>query len=430
MPTVTSFAISQTMAQPPPTVTPDDAAPDPHSEGARFALLLGRALHIYGAPATRLESVVTKVGAELGFGVNVFSLPTALFVSFDVPGEDGFAHLFRMHRSEQDFDKLARLDAIWNDVVLHRRSAGDASAEIYRIDEEPPRYGRVATTLALSVTSAVGVVFYGGGLDDMGIAALCGLALSLCLMVAAGRERLIGLVELVGAGLVSTLAVVGVHFAGVGNPDIITLAGIITLLPGFMLTTSIAELAQRNVVSGTARLAYSALIALMLGFGVLAGRKVGVMLVGDVASADAVGMPPTWLGPLAVAVAGVMIGVLFQAQKRDLLPITLAVLLPYIAMRSGIDRLGPELGVFIGALIAGVVSNLYARVFDRPATITRLPGILVLVPGSLGLLSITQLVGGDAVGGVEQLVHTLSTAFSLVVGLLFSNAIISPRKAL
>lgn len=410
--------------------TPANAAPDLASDAARFTLLLGRALHIYGTPATRLEAVVTKLASELGFGVEVFALPTSLFVSFDVPGEEGRAHLFRMHRSEEDFDKLARLDALWNGVADGRMSPREGIAEIHRIDEAPPLYGKLATCVAFAAVSAGGVVLYGGGVESMGVGAACGLVLSLFLIAAAGRARLVGLVELIGAALVAVVATLGVHVGGVGDPDVVALAGIIVLLPGFMLTTAISELAERNVVSGTARLAYSGLVTLMLGFGVLAGRAAGEEFVGRVEAAASATSAPAWLTFLAVAVAGVMIGVIFQAQRRDLLPIAFAVLAPFAVLRAGADRLGPELGAFVGALLAGVISNVYARTVDRPATITRIPGILVLVPGSLGFLSITELMRGDAVAGVERTVATLTTAFALVVGLLASNAIVSPRKAL
>ena len=123
---------------------------------------------------------------------------------------------------------------------------------------------------------------------------------------------------------------------------------------------------------------------------------------------------------------------LFQAQKRDLPWVTLAVFAPFLALQAGMAELGRELGVFLGALIAGAGSNLYARAFDRPATITRLPGILVLVPGSLGFLSITELMkdGGDPLRGLQDGFAVFVVALALVTGLLVSNAIIPPRKAL
>ncbi len=408
----------------PPTDLPAD-----QREGVRFALKLGRALHIYGASATRLEAVMTVLSNELGLRGHFMSMPTALLASFDLPGEDGFAHLFRLQRNELDFDKLTRLDQLWNGVVAGRMTPAEGLRAIDRIDEEPPLYGRALVIACFAISSGAASSFFGGGPDEMLLATVCGLMLGVFLTLAGSQRVLIGLHELLGAGLVSLTAVLLSRALGTGDVDVATLAGIIVLLPGFTLTTAVGELAQKNVVSGTARLAWSGLLLMMLGFGVLAGRRLGELLVG-LPAATAAEAWPAWVQPVALMVAGITLGLLFQGQKRDLPWITLAVLLPYLGMKAGIDQLGPELGVFLGALIVGAGSNLYARVLDRPAMVTRLPGILILVPGSLGFLSITDLMEGDPLTGLRQGFQVLVTAFALVSGLLMSNAVVPPRKAL
>ncbi|MBC8404469.1 MAG: threonine/serine exporter family protein [Planctomycetes bacterium] len=168
---------------------------------------------------------------------------------------------------------------------------------------------------------------------------------------------------------------------------------------------------------------------MMLGFGVMGGRHLAELMVGTPPLVDVVAWP-VWVQPVALTVVGIALGILFQANLRDLPWITIAVLVPYLALETGIAQLGPEIGVFLAALLAGAGSNLYARVFDRPATITRLPGILILVPGSIGFLSITELMKGDPLIGLEQGFRMFVTALSLVSGLLVSNAVIPPRKAL
>jgi uncharacterized membrane protein YjjP (DUF1212 family) len=409
---------------PPPTNLPVDKR-----DGVRFALKLGRALHIYGASATRLEAVMGVLSTELGLRGHFFSMPTALLASFELPGEEGFAHLFRLRRNEVDFDKLCRLDRLWNDVVTGQVSPVQGLADIDRIDEEKPLYGSILLTICFALSSGAASTFFGGGPREMALAALCGLLLGLFLLFAGPRKSLIGLHELLSASLVSFTAVIAGHFMGGASVDTATLAGIIILLPGFTLTTAVSELAQRNVVSGAARLAWSSLLLMMLGFGVMAGRTLGERLVGLPEFHEVISWP-SWIQPTALMVAGITLGILFQAQKRDLPWITAAAMLPYLALEAGIAQLGLELGVFLAALLAGAGSNLYARVLDRPATITRLPGILILVPGSIGFLSITELMKGDPLVGLEQGFQMLTTAFSLVSGLLVSNAVIPPRKAL
>lgn len=408
----------------PPTNLPVDKR-----EGVRFALKLGRALHIYGASATRLEAVMGVLSTELGLRGNFFSMPTALMASFELPGEEGFAHLYRLHRNEADFDKLCRLDRLWNDVVAGKVTPEAGILKIDQIDEDKPLYGPVVITACFAISSAAASTFFGGGPMEMVLAGICGLTLGLFLHFAGPKQSLIGLHELLSAGLVSMTAVIGGYLLGGADVDTATLSGIIVLLPGFTLTTAVSELAQRNVISGTGRLAWSSLLLMMLGFGVLAGRRLAEWIIGVPKIVDP-GIWPIWVEPIALAVAGITLGMLFQAKARDLPWITIAVMVPYLALKAGVAELGPELGVFLGALLAGAGSNLYARIFDRPATITRLPGILVLVPGSIGFLSITELMQGNPLVGLEQGFQMLTTAFSLVSGLLVSNAVIPPRKAL
>lgn len=411
-------------------VPPTTDLPPDQQEGVQFALKLGRALHIYGTPANRLEAVMDVLSQELGLKAHSMAMPTALLVSFDLPGEDGYAHLYRLHRNEQDFDKLARLDQLWNEVVAKRMSPAEGIRMIDVIDEQPPLYGKWLQMLCFGASSAAASTFFGGGPAEMALAGAAGFVLGLFLMIAGPRQELLGLHELLGAALVAATAAIGAHGFGGADADVATIAGLIILLPGFSMTIAVSELAQRNLVSGTARLAWSALLLMMLAFGVLAGRTAVNELLGITPFVDPGSPWDAWVPYVAIMIAGVTLGILFQAQKRDLPWITLAVFAPYLGMQAGIAELGPQLGVFLGALIAGTGSNIYARAFDRPATITRLPGILVLVPGSLGFLSITELMKGDPIVGLQQGFAVFAVAISLVTGLLVSNAIIPPRKAL
>ncbi|MCH2100537.1 MAG: threonine/serine exporter family protein [Planctomycetes bacterium] len=406
--------------------------PKDKQEGVQFALKLSRALHIYGAPANRLEAVMNVLSQEMGLKAHSMAMPTALMVSFDLPGEDGYAHLYRLHRNEQDFDKLARLDQLWNEVVDKRMTPADGIRKIDEIDEQPPLYGRALQMLCFGLSSAAASIFFGGGPNEMILAGAAGFVLGLFLMVAGPRQELLGLHELLGAALVAVTAAGGAHIMDGADADVATLAGLIVLLPGFSMTIAVSELAQRNLVSGTARLAWSALLLMMLTFGVLAGRTAIDQLIGITPYVDPGSPWKPWVTHGAIGIAGVTLGILFQAQKRDLPWITLAVFAPFLALQAGIAELGRELGVFLSALIVGAGSNLYARALDRPATITRLPGILVLVPGSLGFLSITELMkdGGDPLRGLQDGFAVFSVALALVTGLLVSNAIIPPRKAL
>ena len=59
-------------------------------------------------------------------------------------------------------------------------------------------------------------------------------------------------------------------------------------------------------------------------------------------------------------------------------------------------------------MATGVLSNVYARILDRPAAVTRVPAMMLLVPGGLGFLSLSSLMEQDVLKGLQ-------TAFSVAV---------------
>ncbi|HEX9165228.1 MAG TPA: threonine/serine exporter family protein, partial [Gemmatimonadales bacterium] len=90
--------------------------------------------------------------------------------------------------------------------------------------------------------------------------------------------------------------------------------------------------------------------------------------------------------------------------------------------------LGPELGTFAGAFAVGLGSNLYARWLDKPEAITEVPGILILVPGSIGFRGITAMLDNEVVSGVETGFRVLLIASSLVAGLLIANLVMPKAR--
>ena len=89
-----------------------------------------------------------------------------------------------------------------------------------------------------------------------------------------------------------------------------------------------------------------------------------------------------------------------------------------------------EITEFFGALLVGLGSSVFARVFDRPAAVTQVPGIMLLVPGSIGLRSVAHIVDNQTLSGVDAAFQMVLVGTAIVTGLLVSNVIVSPRKIL
>ena len=141
---------------------------------------------------------------------------------------------------------------------------------------------------------------------------------------------------------------------------------------------------------------------LKIGLGVALGTRLGDVL-GD-AAAPAATAPlalPAWTILPALIVSPLAIGVLFKARPRELGWIVATAWTAYAGARVGVALIGPGLGAFLGALAVGVAANGLARWLRRPSVVFLVPGIMLLVPGSIGYRSLAALLQSDIVSGVD-----------------------------
>ncbi len=392
-----------------------------------FILRLARALHTYGYAAHRLEEVMELAALRLGLVGQFFSTPTSIFAAFGEQDRQR-TYLLRVEPGDVDLGKLARIDAVTVGVLRSQLPAAEGSARIDAIVADPPRYGRVIRTLAFGVASASVAGFLGGGVREIVASAAIGFVIGL-LALAAERVPPLGRVfEPVAAFTASlTATIIGAAITPI-SVFLATLAGLIVLVPGLTLTIAMTEISSRHLVSGTARLSGAFMVFLGIAFGVALGSTLGTHAAGPAMVVNPVALPE-WTNLVALLIAPLSFVVLLRAEPVDAPWIIVAGALGFAGSRLGADALGPELGTFVGALTVGIASNVYAKLRDRPATIALVPGILLLVPGSIGYRSLASLLQREVVLGVETAFQMILIAISLVAGMLIAN-VVSPHRRL
>jgi uncharacterized membrane protein YjjB (DUF3815 family) len=106
--------------------------------------------------------------------------------------------------------------------------------------------------------------------------------------------------------------------------------------------------------------------------------------------------------------------VLFRAHRRDYWLVMGSAMLGYIVTRWAGSKLGNDAGVFFGSMVIAAVSNVYARWANRPGALVRVPGIVLLVPGSVGFRSLTFVLERDLMLGLNTAVEVLTVLIVLV----------------
>src|SRR5262249_25085492 len=227
----------------------------------------------------------------------------------------------------------------------------------------------------------------------------------------------------VAAALVSVLVYLAVKQGLPVDPEGALVPPLVVFLPGAMLTLGMVELAYGDLVSGSSRLTAGLVQLVLLAFGLAAGAA--LVGVGPAGLLEAQPPPDTvaWAAWAGVLVFAVGVYFHFSAPRRSFLWMLLVLLLALAAQRLAAVFFGKEISGFFGTLVATPLGYLIQLRFrGPPAMVTILPSFWLLVPGSLGLLSVTRMLS-DRAAGLDGLVTAVFVFVSLALGTLMGASL-------
>lgn len=415
------------------------AAQAPFDTRIAFLVELARRLHQYGTSAPRLEMAVAGAAQQLGVIADVWSSPTAIIVSFAETGrgEEGLAQVTQVIRLAPGDVNLARLCEA--DAIADRAIAGELGLrEGFRLLRELGRpetrraQAGVVGSYGLSAAS-VAALFLHSSWADLVVAGAIGLVIGVITVLSATRPRLAAASEAISALVATAGAILVSAFVVPLAIKSVVLAALIVLVPGMSLTTAVREISSQHLTSGMARMGGAIATLLKLTFGTVAASQLCAAF-GIHPGTYALPPLPRWMDWPSLLVGALGFAILFRTARRDWAVVVAAVFVGYLATRWGgllsTAIAGAPFGVFLGGLLLGAMANLYARYLHRPGAVVREPGIILLVPGSVGFRSVSYLFERDTTLGMDSLILLVTLLISLVAGLLFGDLLVSPRRSL
>lgn len=402
-----------------------------------FIIELSRRLHGCGTSTPRLEGAILTVSKRLGVHTEIWCNPTGIIMSFSNPQKADGAEITRVLRlspGDVNLKALAMVDSVAEQVIAGRIDVG-AGLEALNVLDLPPSRGReLATFLAFGFASASVAALLRTSIADVAASGVIGLLIGALAIASAGRPRLAEASDAIAAMLATFSAAAIAAFIVPLSLQTVTIASLIVLMPGLMLTTAVAELSSQNWASGTARFAGASVVLLKLTFGTIAATQLVQAIGWQPQLASGTYLPP-WAEWVGLLVGSGAFAVLFGAARRDVLVVMAGAWIGYGLTRIGGVLLGDAGaqfagGVFFAGLGVAAISNAFGRIFRRPGALLRVSGIILLVPGSVGFRSLNFVMERDVVVGLDTAVAVLSALIALVAGLLFGNLLVPPRRYL
>ncbi|KAI5830428.1 DUF1212-domain-containing protein, partial [Schizophyllum commune Tattone D] len=450
-----------------------------------FLIKLARALMTFGAPSHRIESQLNAAARILEVQAEFIHLPSVIICSFgDQESNCSETHFVKCH-SRLSLGALHKVHMIYRTVVHDEVSAKKAKEQLHDLLEAPPTYPvPFRIFLAFCLSALICPLAFGGSFIDMWIAGAGAFVLSVLQLCATKSALYANVFEITVAIFVSfTARGLSSIRSRIFCYSAISSAGIVGILPGYLILSSSLELASKNIVCGSVKMVYALIYTLFLGFGLQIGSDFyllfdkGMRRQLDELSANissTVALTGSWMADNgtvnnSIPVTGTwtfthsvplsQTNVINGCYRPKSFPWylqpypiwTAAIIVPLFSTLSSLANLQPfrskQLPVMvvisccsyvanklanhyifnrsdvvsaIGAFTVGLLGNVYSRKMGGTAFTSMVTGVLFLVPSGLSQAGgITASGSGIDIGGAM-----IAVTIGITVGLFMSQALV------
>jgi uncharacterized membrane protein YjjP (DUF1212 family) len=387
-----------------------------------FMLVYAKRYLASGGPTSRLEDCLLRIGAFYNRQAEIFATPTGVFVTLNDPTteDDPKTALLRIRETGTDLGQLCKLERVFEDLLSGQISLFSANEMVRAPAISALAYRRSITALA---------AFFAGMASSFQTyqrweAALVSGVITViiwALMNFVLKRHVSNPIfsDFMAAFLTLTFAALAHALVAPLSVEAYAIGGIVLLVPGLALTTAISELAEQNLVSGTAKFMQATLALLALGLAYVLFQQLSFSLeLRSVLQPVVAAQKFHWASAVAVLVNITCFGVIFRVPPRALIWSTLTGAIGVACFHALIGTRGAAAAPYIAAVMVGMVSLGFGRLSRLPSQVYSVPGVVAMLPGMLALNSFRYFATGDQDTGMSFVFQVAVTAVSIVFGLM------------
>ncbi|PLW04473.1 hypothetical protein PCANC_28410 [Puccinia coronata f. sp. avenae] len=236
-----------------------------------FILKLAQALMTTGAPSHRLESQLTATARVLEIDAQFVHLPSIVIATFgDADTRTSETHFVKANGGI-DLGQLHRVHHVYKSVVHDHTGVAEGSAALHKILNESPLYSPwQRMIIAFFCCGTISILGFAGSFVDGWVAGIFGSFLAFMQLKASTNQMYSSIFEISVATIVSFISR-GLSTTGIFCYQSLSSAGVVLILPGYVILCGSLELASKNLIAGSVKMVYAVIYSLFLGFGIAIG---------------------------------------------------------------------------------------------------------------------------------------------------------------
>lgn len=396
--------------------------------GFRFLRMAARGYAAVDEVPERIEDGIRELAASLGFQAECNATATSVLLTVS-RGERQWTEVIRTYQQGPDFARAVALHRLLDRVRAGELSPDEGADRLQQLLAWKHEPSTLMMMVASGMLSASAALLLRAQLTEFALAFALGALVGWSLIFVGRREHLAALAPVAMAALTSAIAFSALRLGLESVRPVATLiAALVIFLPGWRMTVAMTELASGHWTSGAGRFLAAITTLLLLIVGVVVGQQ-ATRSVEDIALTAATVLP-AWVRVLAPLLAGVALTYMFNARRRDMTWIALMCVITSLASFLGGRWLGSTASAFVGAFTAMAVGALLARRLRLPYPVLQQPATLMMVPGSLGFLSMGSLLDQNVTVAIQTGFQMLFVALTLALGAMTAQVALRPLTGL
>jgi uncharacterized membrane protein YjjP (DUF1212 family) len=399
------------------------------SEGLmNFLTELGKALTASGISVVDITSILEKIANAYDNEAEILVFPTMLLIKI---GEHESAPLNAANQ-KPGLLPLNQVSEIY-ELIYKAEAAEITPIEgkkcLRKILSEKHQFGPIGILIGyILFSTGIGLLLQPTP-EQLVVSAVLGTIVGILLILSRNRPRFLLILPVIAALIVSSLCLWGVKAGLLTGSVAMLLPALAYFLPGATLTTGMFELAYGEIISGASRVIYGTAILFLILFGVLVGIQITGIPPQSLLVTNSSNILGWWAPYIGVLIFASGMYLFMSIRNKDMPWVILILYIAFFGQQIGNHLVGGFFGAFSGSLLMAISGTIIERRDHKtPSFVSIMPAFWILVPGSLGFISLATFVSQNYFAAITDATVVAMTIVAISLGLLLGAVITEPLK--